>query len=113
MRPSFSKYKAVRTEYNGITYASKAEAAFAQQLDLDPEIEWWLPQIPIQLTPDDRYRVDFVVCALRLVYAVDVKGMATAAFNRNKRLWKRYGPFPLHVVRNGKTVEVIEPTKGA
>ena len=46
------------------------------------------------------------------VHAEDVKAIETREFRRQKRLWKAYGPFPLHVIGK-KTVEVIEPEASA
>lgn len=108
-----SKYRAVRTEYNGVMYASKAEANRARQLDADPLVAWWIGQVRLRLgCPENIYVPDFLV-ALRsnflssVVHAEDVKGMETAKFRRDKKLWKSYGPFPLWIIKGGK-IEVIE-----
>jgi hypothetical protein len=96
-----------------VRYDSKAEANRAAILDVlrkAGEVRWWLRQVTIRLgCPENTYRVDFVVC-LRdgRVHAEDVKAIETREFRRQKRLWKAYGPFPLHVIRR-KTVEIIEP----
>lgn len=39
----------------------------------------------------------------------DVKGAETAKFKRDKKLWRAYGRLPLHIIRGGQTVEVIQP----
>lgn len=109
-KPKRSKYGAVRTEYNGRSYDSKAEAAYAARLDMLAacgEIDWWLRRAPIDLGPDARYTVDFLVCERCAVHAVDVKGHETAAFRNNVKLWRKYGPFPLHVVHKERT-DIIE-----
>lgn len=135
-----SKYRAVRTEYNGVSYASKAEAAYAVQLDLEQRQGWvkfWIAQPTFRLgCPENVYRPDFmVVMAVKghcsgcrdsdplggthcegtvehppevPVYCVDVKGVETPKFRRDKKLWAKYGPCPLVVVRNGREVEVID-----
>ena len=109
-----SKYRNVRTEYRGVPYDSKAEAARAFQLDLmlrAGEIAAWQRQITICLgVPENRYRVDFLVWDRDgRTWAEDVKGVETGAFRRNARLWKRYGPCPLRVIRKGGAIDIITP----
>lgn len=109
-----SKYRAVRTEYNGVKYASKAEAVRARSLDEDQKaglVRWWIAQPTFRLgVPENVYRPDFlVVDRLGDIHAEDVKGVRTAKFNRDAKLWARYGPCPLHIRSRGKVVETIEP----
>lgn len=108
-----SKYGAVRTEYNGRSYASKAEATRAQVLDYlkaAGEIREWTPQPRFQLgVPENVYVADFLVTgADGSVWVEDVKGHETEKFRRDRRLWRAYGPHPLHVIRGGER-EVIVP----
>jgi len=118
-----SKYKAIRTQHGGRVYDSKAEADYARRLDEWREeglVEWVLPQVTIPLGPDFSTRVDFLVEHLgqpRLVLgketsrteviAVEVKGYETPRFRKIKKLWRKYGPFPLWVVKQGKIEEII------
>lgn len=111
------KYKAVQTEYDGVKYPSKAEAAHAILLDAllkDNEINWWLRQVPVRLGPDTVFRVDFLVAGHPAtmetleVWAEDVKGVETPAFRKIRKLWMKYGPFPLHIIK-GKKTEIITP----
>lgn len=106
------------TVYDGIRYASKAEAQYAERLDFEIKagsVLWWLPQVTVQLGRDTRYTVDFLVHQSGggdmpgYVVAIEVKGFETALFRRNKKLWKKYGQFPLHIVKRGETTEVVEP----
>jgi len=106
-------FRAVPTLVDGVRYDSKAEADRAAILELlrrGGEVRWWLRQVTVRLgCPENTYRVDFVVCAKDgSVHAEDVKAIETRDFRRQKRLWKAYGPFPLHVIGK-KTVEIIEP----
>jgi hypothetical protein len=58
-----SKYNAVRTEYNGINYASKAEARYALLLDeaiKSGDLNFYLRQVGFDLPGKKRYFVDFV-----------------------------------------------------
>jgi hypothetical protein len=94
--------KRART-HNGIVYDSQAEMKRAAQLDIELAagvIRGWLRQTTVMLgVPENRYTVDFVVVGLDGVcWAEDVKGHETASFKRNKKLWARYGPMPLHVL---------------
>lgn len=112
-------FKAKRTEYNGILYDSKAEAQYAMELDLElraGKVAWWLRQVTVTLgIPEHTYRVDFVVGrvfpgsrGILFVVGEDVKAIETREFRKHKRLWRRYGPFPLRIIKSG-TVEVITP----
>ncbi len=115
-RPPFgrkNKYRAKPTTYCGVRYDSKAEAARAAELDRMKEVGgilWWHPKPgTFRLgCPENAYRPDFLVVGKHGVWVEDVKGMRTAKFKRDLKLWRAYGPCPLHVV-NGKKVEVIEP----
>lgn len=109
-KPRRNKYGAVRTEYNGRQYASKMQAEYAARLDMLEscgEIDWWGREIPLDLGPDTRYTVDFLVLEKGSMHAVDTKGRETETFRRNVRLWRKYGKFPLHVVHRDRT-EIIE-----
>ena len=114
------KYNAQPTVYNGVRCASKAEAARAMELDAlmyaYGEIRFWIGQPIFRLgCAENVYRPDFLVIggdnSDRNVWAEDVKGVETAAFKKNKRLWKAYGPCPLRIIRGGKVVETIEGAK--
>ena len=110
---------AKKTEYNGRVYPSKTQARRAMELDLlqrAGEVAWWIPEVTIDLGPDHRYRVDFLVAEWRpphttdpavTAHAEDVKCIRTREQARHERLWRKYGPMPLHVLMRGK-VEVIE-----
>ena len=111
-----NKYNAVRTEYSGRTYASKAEAARAQWLDLDPLVWFWVPQPPFKLG-DDTYRPDFLVVAktgeIVHVWAEDVKGVETPDFKRKCKLWAKYGPCKLLVIkRQGRRWKALRAVEG-
>lgn len=106
-----SKYRAVRTVYNGRSYASKAEARRAHELDLLLKagvILEWVPQPRFHLgCPENTYVADFdVVAADGGRWVEDVKGCETAKFRHDKKLWRKYGPCPLHVIK-GKHREII------
>lgn len=124
-----SKYRAKRTGYNGVMYASKAEAERAKALDEYCMAGrhkgcFWTRQPVFHLGCwENKYVADFLVTnGLALdyeqkfrdvlvvdIHAEDVKGFETAKFKRDKKLWKKYGPFPLWIIKNGKVVELIVP----
>ena len=93
------------------TYASKAEMIYAQQLAADPTITEVVEQPRVKLGEDTFYRPDFLVIRDGDNHYVDVKGMETAEFKRNKKLWAKYGRLPLWIVKGGKVVEIIERTQ--
>ena len=108
------------TEYRGVTYASKAEANRAAELDLmirAGQVAWWLRQVPIDIGEpgvDKPYRVDFLVCGKVGmmswdwdVWAEDVTGFMTPSKRRHVRQWRKRGPFELHLLTSEGT-EVIE-----
>ena len=107
------KYGALRTEYKGIIYDSKVEAGMAAVLDTlknAGEIEWVLRQVPVDLGPDFRVRIDFQVYELgKSPYGVEVKGYRKQKrWPETRRLWKKYGPFPLRVYTKGRLIETLE-----
>lgn len=107
--PPPHKYRAQRTEYNGRSYPSKAQAARAEQLDVmirHGTIHGYCEEVTFRLGPDFRYRADFVVADGGLMWAEDVKGFVTPRFKTAMKMWRKYGPFPLHVIGN-KATEVI------
>lgn len=112
------KYGARPVTVDGVRYASQAEAIRGQQLaaqlrlGLIRELELQ-PRFALGC-PENVYVADFRVVDDRgRVRVEDVKGFETPAFRRNKRLWRKYGPHPLHVLtrqRRGDQwrVEIIE-----
>lgn len=118
------KYKVAtpdRRTWDGKTYASRAEMFFARHLadhkargtilEFIEQPRTWLG------VRENVYVPDFLVVPSDVVtppYFVDVKGVETPAFKRNKRLWKRYAVLDLHVVTvdaagRPATREVIKP----
>ncbi len=121
MSPTFNKPLRVSPKeertYKGRVHASKLQMRYAVQLDALVEnglIKWWLREVGIDLGEDFRYRVDFVICdRFDAVWAVDTKGFRTKSTATQAKLWKKYGPFPLHIVgddrgKGFKTLEIIE-----
>lgn len=111
-----TKYKAVRT--NG--FASKAEAEYyatklrplekvARCISVEKQ-----PRFNIGC-PVSNYVADFKVKIHDTgeVYIVDVKGMETPKFKHDKKLWRSYGPHPLHIVKRvGKRWETTVIPRG-
>lgn len=117
-----NKYRVASPEdrqFMGRTYASKAEMLYAVELyrmrdagliiDYVEQPRTWLG------VPENKYVPDFLVIPRDSVpYYVDVKGIETAAFKKNKRLWAAYGYLQLYLVkRKGKGFEVYEIVEGA
>jgi hypothetical protein len=107
-----NKFGAKRTPYGDRTYDSGAEARYAARLDmlkLAGDIREWTPQPVYVLGDDIKYRADFRVTGSDgRQWVVDVKGCERGTrFPMIRRLWKKYGPLPLHVVTKDGT-EIIE-----
>ena len=112
MISSYSKYRAKRTIVDGISFASKAEAK--QYCDLNVlyrggHIRGFVMQPRFRLgCAENVYVADFLVIQNdSTCYVIDVKGMETQKFKRDVKLWKRYGPCELRIVKNGKLVECV------
>ena len=114
------KYKVSAPEerrYLGRTFGSKAEMQYCIMLErmVDEEIiQDYVCQPRVWLgVPENIYVPDFLVIpAGAPPHYVDVKGVETQKFRRDKKLWKQYGRLPLHIVKRlrdakFKTTEVI------
>jgi hypothetical protein len=114
------KYKtspASERHYLGRTFGSKAEMQYCMMLErmLDEEIiRDYICQPKVWLgVPENVYVPDFLVIPDGFPpHYVDVKGVETQKFKRDKKLWSRYGRLPLHIVKRVKdakfkTSEVI------
>jgi hypothetical protein len=89
----YSKYRNVRVEYNGVSYQSKKECAYAQELDLRKragDIKSWVRQVKIDLTVNGKhitnYFIDFLIMHNDDSFEyVEVKGYETEEW---KLKWK-------------------------
>lgn len=98
------KFGAIRTTLGERTYASKAEARYAQQLHARKaagEILGWLEQVPMHLPGATKYVLDFLVFTTDgEVHAIEVKGHETPAYKIKSRLVAEAYPWmPVEVVR--------------
>lgn len=84
-----SKYRAIKTEYNGIVFDSKKEAAYCAKLDLlkrAGKVLYYLRQVPFDLPGGVKYRADFMeVWSDGRIRFVDCKGMITPIYRMKKR----------------------------
>lgn len=103
--------------YSGVVYDSKAEGARAAELDLlvrVGDVPRYERQCEIALGPDFGTVVDFIVWTRGGRHVEEVKGKETPRFRQVRRLWKKYGPMPMHILkRRGKgwKVEILEGRK--
>ena len=95
------KYGSKRTEYAGQMYDSKAEAAYARDLDIKKAAgairNWWrapsLVLVPGKRGERIEYRPDFaVIDADGSRYWVDVKGVETPVWKLKARLLRHVRP---------------------
>jgi hypothetical protein len=112
-----TKYRSQPRRYNGILYASRAEAARAEELDLlvaAGELVWWIRQPTLYLgCAENVYRPDFLVIPVKgRPFFEDVKGVETQKFARDKKLWRSYGRLELRIIKGGSVVEIIDPMEG-
>ena len=100
-----SKYKNVKTEVDGYSFDSRAEARRYTELKLlrqAGEIKGFGLQPSFTLPGGIRYRPDFIVCgADGSLWVEDVKGMETKDFKLKKRLWEsHYTWLELRVIKS-------------
>lgn len=86
------KYNAVRTELDGIKFASKKEARYYQQLKIlkrNGDVVFFLRQVPFHLSGGSgvKYVCDFqVFWSDGTVTFIDVKGFRTAQYIMKKKM---------------------------
>lgn len=87
-----SKFRAIRTEVDGRSFASKLEARRYKQLvqlHKGGMIRWFTCQVPFQLAPGIKYVCDFlVVWSDGRITIEDVKGVETKEFKIKKKLFE-------------------------
>lgn len=95
------KFGAVRTERDGQTFDSKAEARYWDRLMLAKaagEVVMVLRQVPFHLPGGVKYVCDFQVFhASGVVEFVDVKGVQTESFKAKKRMVEALYPVTIEV----------------
>ena len=101
------KYRNVKTEVDGITFDSRAEADRYCELRAAKRagaIQGFGIQPSFVLEGSVRYRPDFIVCGDGgHIWVEDVKGVETQAFRLKRRLWEqRYPWLELRVIGGGK-----------
>ena len=99
-----SKYGNIKTEVDGITFDSKAEArryGELKLLEMAEEILGFGRQPSFVLPGNIRYRPDFIVCDKDgNIWVEDVKGVATKEFRIKQKLWEHAFPWlELRVVK--------------
>ena len=91
------KYRNIKTEVDGITFDSKAEADRYCELRAAKRagaIQGFGIQPSFVLEASVRYRPDFIVCDRDgHVWVEDVKGVETQAFKLKRRLWEKQYPW--------------------
>jgi len=97
-----NKYGAVRSTYNGLSFASKLELAYYKQLErmkLDGLVSFFLFQVPFHLEGGVRYVTDFVVFHTSgEVEFIDTKGRDTPMSKmKRKQVEARY-PVEIKIV---------------
>lgn len=115
-RNKYNVAPVVDRTFRGKVYASKAECIRAQELRMlmqAGEIRQVIEQPRFELgIPENVYIADFQVTDRDgTVWVEDVKGVETAKFKHNKRLWRRYGKCPLVLFKrkgDGWAKEIVE-----
>lgn len=88
------KYRNIRTEFRGVSYASKAEARRAEELYLLQRSGLVLEVIRqprFMLAESIPYAADFLVVSGQGAWVEDIKGMETQRWRDILRLWQQHG----------------------
>lgn len=97
-----SKYRAIKTEVDGINFDSKKEARYYGELKLRiraGEVKYFHMQVPIMLPGNVKYRVDFQEFhSDGSIHYVDVKGVETAVFKMKKKQVEALYPITIETV---------------
>ena len=95
----FHKFNAVRTEVDGISFPSKKQARYWQELQLakkSGQLLFALREAPFHLPGGVRYVVDFIeFWADGTVKFVDVKGMITPIYKAKKKMVEALYPIQI------------------
>jgi len=96
------KFNAVRTECGGISFPSKAEARYYEELKLRQkagQVLFFLRQVPIDF-PGGKYVVDFLeFWQDGTVHFVEVKGFETPQFKTKRAIVESLYPFKLEMIK--------------
>ena len=99
MRLYGHKFKAKRTECDGIKFASKKEATYYQELQLRKkagEVLFFLRQVPLHLPGNVKYVCDFQVFITNgEVEFIDVKGFRTPQYIKLKKMVEAVYPIEI------------------
>lgn len=102
MRHNWHKFHARPTEVLGIRFDSQKEANYYQTLLIRQQagdVVFFLRQVPFHLPGGTTYRVDFQeFWSDGTVHFIDVKGMKTKDFIRNKKQVEDLYPVTIEVV---------------
>jgi hypothetical protein len=113
-----NKYSAVRVTYDNHNFASKLEAAVYTILRANEDLEIQCQDHILLTNAEIKYIPDFKCTNKKTdeVFWAEAKGMVTPEFNIKKKLWKFYGPGPLHIYKGSHTrpflSEIIEVKNG-
>lgn len=99
------KFKSIKSEYDGFKFDSKLEGAYYNHLKVLQrigDVVFFLRQVPFHLPGNVTYKVDFqVFYSSGDIRFVDVKGMETKDFIRNKKQVESLFPVVIDVVKKG------------
>ena len=93
--------------WKGITYHSKSEMIRAKDLDIlirCGEIKSYESQVKFALGKDFNYVADFVVTMPGgAKHVEEIKGFETSLFKITRRLWKKYGPMKMLILKRKRS----------
>jgi len=103
-----NKYGAVKTVINGIKFDSKAEAEYylylLEKIDSGADLELVELQPKVYLTDAKiLMKPDFLIKENGVISYHEVKGFETAVYKIKRRLWKKYGPADLKVIKRERS----------
>lgn len=99
----FHKFHAKPQEFRGRVYPSKAQARYAQELELRKragEVLFWLEEVPFRLPNGGIHRVDFeVFLTSGIVEFIEIKGYDMPVGKLKRELVESLYPVKIEIVR--------------
>jgi hypothetical protein len=100
---STHKYKAIRTEVDGISFSSKLEAGYYKKLKLrliSKDIKYFLRQVPFHLPGNVKLVVDFLVFENDgSVRYIETKGMMTPIAKLKIKQTEAIYPIKIEIIK--------------
>ena len=98
-RDKYNRSPVIERTVDGIIFDSKKEMNYYLKLKLDPDVKFFLRQVPFHLPGGVQYRLDFLIFYKSdTVGFIDVKGAKTAMYKLKKKQVEALYPIQIEEV---------------